>query len=98
VTLRVSGFFRDAFANLMHLFDAAVQAIAELDDEPEDLNPIRARIMRERDELVARGIDAKEARARAGWRVFSTKPGAYGAGILSSYGEIDQVTPSLAME
>jgi cobaltochelatase CobN len=81
VILRVSGFFRDAFANLMHLFDAAVQAIAELDDEPEDLNPIRARIMRERDELVARGIDAKEARARAGWRVFSTKPGAYGAGL-----------------
>ncbi|WP_244829496.1 cobaltochelatase subunit CobN [Caballeronia sp. TF1N1] len=81
VTLRVSGFFRDAFANLMHLFDAAVQAVAELEDEPEDINPIRARIMRERDELIGRGIDAKEARQRAGWRVFSTKPGAYGAGL-----------------
>jgi cobaltochelatase CobN len=81
VTLRVSGFFRDAFANLMHLFDAAVQAVAELDDEAEDVNPIRARILRERDELVARGLDAKEARLRAGWRVFSTKPGAYGAGL-----------------
>jgi cobaltochelatase CobN len=83
VTLRVSGFFRDAFANLMHLFDAAVQAVAELDDEPDDVNPIRARIHRERDELIARGIDAKEARTRAGWRVFSTKPGAYGAGLQS---------------
>lgn len=81
VTLRVSGFFRDAFANLMHLFDAAVQAVAELDDEDEDVNPIRARIMRERDANLARGIDAKEARLRAGWRVFSTKPGAYGAGL-----------------
>ncbi|WP_031361702.1 cobaltochelatase subunit CobN [Caballeronia sordidicola] len=81
VTLRVSGFFRDAFANLMHLFDAAVQAVAELDDEAEDLNPIRARIMRERDEHMARGLDEKEARLRAGWRVFSTKPGAYGAGL-----------------
>lgn len=81
VTLRVSGFFRDAFANLMHLFDAAVQAIAELDDEPEDVNPIRARIIRERDAHIARGLDAKEARLRAGWRVFSTKPGAYGAGL-----------------
>jgi cobaltochelatase CobN len=81
VTLRVSGFFRDAFANLMHLFDAAVQAVAELDDEDEDVNPIRARILRERDELVAHGIDAKEARLRAGWRVFSTKPGQYGAGL-----------------
>ncbi|VXC76576.1 Aerobic cobaltochelatase subunit CobN [Burkholderia sp. 8Y] len=81
VTLRVSGFFRDAFANLMHLFDAAVQAVADLDDEPADVNPIRARILRERDELIGRGIDAKEARRRAGWRVFSTKPGAYGAGL-----------------
>ncbi len=81
VTLRVSGFFRDAFANLMHLFDAAVQAVAELDDEPADVNPIRARILRERDELIACGIDAKEARERAGWRVFSAKPGAYGAGL-----------------
>ena len=81
VTLRVSGFFRDAFANLMHLFDAAVQAVAELDDEPEDLNPIRARILRERDAHIVRGLDAKEARRRAGWRVFSTKPGAYGAGL-----------------
>ncbi|BBU29763.1 cobaltochelatase subunit CobN [Burkholderia sp. THE68] len=81
VTLRVSGFFRDAFANLIHLFDAAVQAVAELDDEPADVNPIRARILRERDELIARGIDTKEARRRAGWRVFSTKPGAYGAGL-----------------
>jgi cobaltochelatase CobN len=81
VTLRVSGFFRDAFANLMHLFDAAVQAVAALEDEDADINPIRARIMRERDELVARGIDGDEARRRAGWRVFSTKPGAYGAGL-----------------
>jgi cobaltochelatase CobN len=81
VTLRVSGFFRDAFANLMHLFDAAVQAVAALEDEPADVNPIRARILRERDELIARGVEAEEARRRAGWRVFSTRPGAYGAGL-----------------
>jgi cobaltochelatase CobN len=80
VTLRVSGFFRDAFANVMHLFDAAVQAVAEL-DEPEALNPIRARVQRERDALVARGMDPAEARKRAGWRVFSARPGAYGAGL-----------------
>ncbi|TKC88305.1 cobaltochelatase subunit CobN [Trinickia terrae] len=80
VTLRVSGFFRDAFTNVMHLFDAAVQAVAEL-DEPEHLNPIRARVLRERDALIARGIEAGEARRRAGWRVFSARPGAYGAGL-----------------
>jgi cobaltochelatase CobN len=81
VTLRVSGFFRDAFPNVMHLFDAAVQAVAELDDEPEDVNPIRARVLREREAWIARGLDAGEARKRAGWRVFSAKPGAYGAGL-----------------
>lgn len=81
VTLRVSGFFRDAFPNVMHLFDAAVQAVAELDDEPDDVNPIRARVLRERDAWIARGLDAAEARKRAGWRVFSSKPGAYGAGL-----------------
>ncbi|MDF3832627.1 cobaltochelatase subunit CobN, partial [Cupriavidus basilensis] len=43
VTLRVSGFFRDAFANVMRLFDAAVQAVAGL-DEPPELNPVRARV------------------------------------------------------
>jgi len=80
VTLRVSGFFRDAFANVMHLFDAAVQAVAEL-DEPAELNPIRARVMRERDALIARGMEPAEARRRAGWRVFSARPGAYGAGL-----------------
>jgi len=81
VTLRVSGFFRDAFPNVMHLFDAAVQAVADLDDEPEHLNPIRARVLRERDAWIARGIDAAEARRRAGWRVFSARPGSYGAGL-----------------
>jgi cobaltochelatase CobN len=81
VTLRVSGFFRDAFPNVMHLFDAAVQAVAELDDEPDDVNPIRARMLRERDAWIARGLDEQEARKRAGWRVFSSKPGAYGAGL-----------------
>ncbi|MGF6484257.1 cobaltochelatase subunit CobN [Paraburkholderia sp. JPY419] len=80
VTLRVSGFFRDAFANVMHLFDAAVQAVAEL-DEPAELNPIRARVQRERDALIARGMDPVDARKRAGWRVFSARPGAYGAGL-----------------
>ncbi|WP_286786405.1 MULTISPECIES: cobaltochelatase subunit CobN [Pseudomonas] len=80
VTLRVSGFFRDAFANVMQMFDAAVQRVAEL-DEPEDINPIRARIRRETAELQAQGLDADSARQQAGFRVFGAKPGAYGAGL-----------------
>ncbi|MEO0485348.1 MAG: cobaltochelatase subunit CobN [Pseudomonadota bacterium] len=41
VTLRVSGFFRDAFPGLIDLVDAAARAIQEL-DEPADQNPARA--------------------------------------------------------
>jgi cobaltochelatase CobN len=41
ITLRVSGFFRDAFPNLVHLVDEAVELVASL-DESEDDNFIRA--------------------------------------------------------
>ncbi len=34
VTLRVSGLFRDIFANLMSLFDNAIQALGQRDEEP----------------------------------------------------------------
>ncbi|MGO4333111.1 MULTISPECIES: cobaltochelatase subunit CobN [unclassified Cupriavidus] len=80
VTLRVSGFFRDAFANVMRLFDAAVQAVAEL-DEPPELNPLRERVLAERARLEAQGLPAAEARRRAGWRVFGARPGGYGTGL-----------------
>ena len=80
VTLRVSGFFRDAFGNVMRLFDAAVQALADL-DEPPEVNPIRARIEAEARALEARGLEPGQARRRAGHRVYGAKPGAYGAGL-----------------
>ncbi|MCH5509031.1 cobaltochelatase subunit CobN [Pseudomonas syringae] len=80
VTLRVSGFFRDAFANLIKLFDAAVQAVAAL-DEPDDLNPLAARVREERHGFLAEGLDEDEAARQAGWRIFGAKPGAYGAGV-----------------
>jgi len=80
VTLRVSGFFRDAFANLIRLFDAAVQAVAGL-DEPADMNPLAAKVRSERDSLLASGLTAEAAARQAGWRIFGAKPGAYGAGV-----------------
>ncbi|WP_069862169.1 cobaltochelatase subunit CobN [Pseudomonas citronellolis] len=80
VTLRVSGFFRDAFANLIRLFDAAVQAVAAL-DEPEDMNPLAARVRAESTQLQASGVAEEEARRQAGWRIFGAQPGAYGAGV-----------------
>lgn len=83
VTLRVSGFFRDAFGSLIRLFDAAVQAVAAL-DEPDDLNPLAARVRNERASLQAQGVDAEQAARQAGWRVFGAKPGAYGAGVQNA--------------
>lgn len=86
VTLRVSGFFRDAFANVMAYFDAAVQAVAELDEDAET-NPIRARIQSDSAWLQQQGLSEQEAMQQARWRVFGSKPGAYGAGLQ---GLIDQ--------
>ncbi|AZF16458.1 cobaltochelatase subunit CobN [Pseudomonas sp. R3-18-08] len=80
VTLRVSGFFRDAFANLIRLFDAAVQAVAAL-DEPDDMNPLAAKVRSEREALRESGLDEEAAAKQAGWRIFGAKPGAYGAGV-----------------
>ncbi|SEP84398.1 cobaltochelatase subunit CobN [Thalassovita taeanensis] len=44
VTLRISGFFRDAFPQLIALVDSAARAVMAL-DEPDDINPaaVRAR-------------------------------------------------------
>ena len=42
VTLRISGFFRDAFPQLIALVDSAARAIQAL-DEPEEANPAAAR-------------------------------------------------------
>jgi cobaltochelatase CobN len=80
VTLRVSGFFRDAFPAQIELFDQAVRAIAAL-DEPAGLNPIAARVRQDAAALVGQGATAEDARRRAGHRVFGSKPGAYGAGL-----------------
>ena len=81
VTLRVSGFFRDAFPGLIDLFDSAVQAVAEQTGESARDNPIAARIGAEAHALTAQGMDAAAARRQASWRVFGSKPGAYGAGL-----------------
>jgi cobaltochelatase CobN len=80
VTLRISGFFRDAFPDQIALFDRAARAVGAL-DEPAAENPLAARMEAERDALVAAGVAEAEARRRAGFRVFGSMPGAYGAGL-----------------
>jgi len=80
VTLRISGFFRDAFPNLVDLVDSAARAVAAL-DEPAESNPLAARVAADRRALMAQGMPADAAAQRAGYRVFGAKPGAYGAGL-----------------
>lgn len=80
VTLRVSGFFRDAFPNVMRLFDAAVIAIAQL-DEPGNSNTIKQNVEERVAELSAQGMDDEQSFREASFRVFGSKPGAYGAGL-----------------
>jgi len=80
VTLRISGFFRDAFPEQIALFDKAIRAVGALDEDEAD-NPIAARMRGEAARLAAAGLDEVSAKRRAGYRVFGSKPGAYGAGL-----------------
>ncbi|MEL7429075.1 MAG: cobaltochelatase subunit CobN [Pseudomonadota bacterium] len=80
VTLRISGFFRDAFPAQIELFDKAIRAIGCLEEEPRD-NPVAKRMGDEQAAHVAAGLSFEEATRRAGFRIFGSKPGAYGAGL-----------------
>ncbi|WP_340117623.1 cobaltochelatase subunit CobN [Pelagibius sp. 7325] len=80
VTLRVSGFFRDAFPAQIDLVDSAARAVAAL-DEPAEQNPLAAQVAEDKAKMIAEGASDDEATRRAGFRVFGSKPGAYGAGL-----------------
>jgi cobaltochelatase CobN len=73
VTLRISGFFRDAFPHVIALLDDAIATVAGL-DEPAESNYLRAH-------AVADHAGHGDWR-RATTRIFGSKPGAYGAGLL----------------
>jgi cobaltochelatase CobN len=73
VTVRISGFFRDAFPHVVALLDDAVRLVADR-DEPSHLNFVRQHA---KDDLAAHGDER-----RATTRIFGSKPGSYGAGIL----------------
>jgi cobaltochelatase CobN len=73
VTIRISGFFRDAFPHVVAMLDDAVRLVAER-DEPHHLNFVRRHMQ---DDLVAHGDQR-----RATTRIFGSMPGSYGAGML----------------
>jgi len=80
VTVRISGFFRDAFPHLVRLLDDAVAAVAALDEGPEQ-NFVAAHARADAERLAAE-LGAEPAWRRATTRIFGSKPGTYGAGLL----------------
>jgi len=81
VTTRISGFFRDAFPQLIDLIDEAVHTVIALDESPED-NYVRKHYLKELGDWLGQGVQQEQAQQRAAYRVFGAKPGSYGAGIL----------------
>ncbi|MGW8379416.1 cobaltochelatase subunit CobN [Streptomyces sp. ODS28] len=73
VTLRISGFFRDAFPHTIGLLDDAVRLAASL-EEPEEQNHVRRHAQAD---LAEHGDER-----RATTRIFGSRPGTYGAGLL----------------
>ncbi|MQY17233.1 cobaltochelatase subunit CobN [Nocardia macrotermitis] len=73
VTVRISGFFRDAFPHVLAMLDDAVRLVADL-DEPDSSNYVRAH---SRADLAEHGDER-----RSTTRIFGSKPGTYGAGLL----------------
>lgn len=80
VTPRVSGFFRDAFPNLMERIDEAVEMVARLKEPPES-NYIRRHVYQDLEDYEAQGLSEDEAWREATFRVFSCPAGTYGAGV-----------------
>jgi len=73
VTVRISGFFRDAFPHVVTMIDDAVSMVAEL-DESDEQNYVRAH-------TKVDFADHGDQR-RSTTRIFGSKPGTYGAGLL----------------
>lgn len=67
--LRISGFFRDAFQNLVCLMDQAIQMVANL-DEPVEMNFVRKHYLADPNHGL--------------YRIFGSAPGQYGTGILEA--------------
>jgi len=69
VCIRISGFFRDAFPNLVELMDQAINLVAKL-EEPVEMNFIRKHYLDSESDNI--------------FRIFGSAPGRYGTGILEA--------------
>ena len=97
VTVRISGFFRDAFPNLINLLDQAVEMAAAQDETIEEnyiVKHLQEDMARrgtasgeEQRSLSGTGVEGEGDRASSLYRIFGSKPGTYGAGILAALDE-----------
>ncbi|CCQ35258.1 ATP-dependent cobaltochelatase subunit CobN [Natronomonas moolapensis 8.8.11] len=85
-TTRVSGLFRDAFPQAAGVVHDAVEAVVDL-DEPHEMNYVKKHVEEETEELKAEGLEPEAARDAAMPRVFTTRPGGYGAGTNKAVDE-----------
>ena len=74
VTVRISGFFRDAFPNLIELIDQAVELVASLDESPED-NMVVKHFQEDRAADQSTGENTDSESNPALYRIFGSKPG-----------------------
>jgi cobaltochelatase CobN len=86
VTTRVSGLFRDAFPQAASVVHDAVETVVDLDESHEQ-NYVKKHVEEESQELEAEGLDSEDAREAASHRVFTTRPGGYGAGTNKAVDE-----------
>ncbi len=80
VVPRISGFFRDAFPNLVELIDEAVKMVALL-DEPFESNILRKHVFDDVEIYRKKGMSREDAFREATFRIFGCPPGSYGAGV-----------------
>jgi cobaltochelatase CobN len=83
VTVRISGIFRDAFPNIVELMDEAVQMVAGLKESPEE-NYLAYHVELRMKEKMDAGNCEETARKEAGYRIFGSRPGTYGAGVSAA--------------
>lgn len=80
VTVRVSGFFRDGFPNILELLYKITLHLSTLREEKEG-NPLALQVEKDTQYWLAQGLEENQAQERASYRLFGSKPGAYGAGL-----------------
>ncbi|WP_077287223.1 cobaltochelatase subunit CobN [Cognaticolwellia aestuarii] len=78
VVVSATGLYRDAFPNVMQMLAKAVNQVAAL---KEDNNSIWQNSEKVKADLLAEGVDEKEAEYLSTIRIFSNQSGDYGTGI-----------------